>query len=106
MVGNPEVGLIGPQAKLPLENPLESEISSGRPKEKRKPRQGRENPSGPVPLRKSGRCSEKQGPLLDVCQIANALIEQADYFLYADLNEAAARRTRSRVAELRVVALI
>jgi hypothetical protein len=28
MVGNLEVGLIGPQAKLPLENPLEREISS------------------------------------------------------------------------------
>ncbi len=43
------------QAKLPLENPLEREISPlDAPKEKRKPRQGRENLSGPVPLRKSG----------------------------------------------------
>jgi hypothetical protein len=64
------------QAKLPLENPLEREISPlDAPKEKRKPRQGRENLSGPVPLRKSGPMFRKAKALLDVCQIADALIE-------------------------------
>jgi hypothetical protein len=61
------------QSKLPLESPPEREISLlDAPKEKRKPRQARENLSGPVPLRKSGPMFRKAKPLLDVCQIAKS----------------------------------
>jgi hypothetical protein len=79
MVGNLEVGLIGPQfkpnyrwrtlwkEKYPLWTPL---------KRKESPDKGESISADLCLSANPARCSEKQRPLLDVCQIANALIEE------------------------------
>jgi hypothetical protein len=57
------------QAKLPLENPLEREISPlDAPKRERKPRQGERISADLFVSANPARCSEKQRLLLDALQ--------------------------------------